>query len=88
MNNKVLIKLWIPELELSFDVFIPVNEVVWKIKLLLAKAVSSLTLHPFPSKEFILIHKEHGKVYHNNEIILQTDIRNGTELLLLMKKPS
>ena len=32
MNNKVLISLEIPSIEYSFDVFIPVNEIIWKIK--------------------------------------------------------
>ena len=40
MNNKVLIKLILPELDTSFDILIPVNEIIWKIKKLLVKSVS------------------------------------------------
>lgn len=32
MNNKVLFKLTIPEIDELFDVFIPVDEPTWKIK--------------------------------------------------------
>ena len=32
MNNKVLIKLIVPEIDEEFDIFIPVNEIIWKIK--------------------------------------------------------
>ena len=32
MKNKVLIKLILPEWNTTFDVFIPVNELVWKVK--------------------------------------------------------
>ena len=32
MNNKVLVKLLVPELNSSFDIFLPVNELIWKIK--------------------------------------------------------
>lgn len=37
MDNKVLIKLVVPELDSSFDIFVPVNEVVWKVKKYLFK---------------------------------------------------
>ena len=83
MNNKVLIKLSIPELDTSFDIFIPVNELIWKIKKLLTKAVSDLegvTLNP--KEEYILLNKTTSKIYNNNEIVINTDIRNSTELIL------
>ena len=35
MNNKVLVKLLVPELNSSFDIFLPVNELIWKIKRML-----------------------------------------------------
>ena len=40
MNNKVLIKLIVPEIDKTFDVFIPVNEIVWKIKKMLIKSIN------------------------------------------------
>lgn len=86
MENKILIKLDVFELDDTFDVFIPVNEVVWKIKAMLAKSVSDLEYIKFDSNEdYILVNKITGQVYNNNEIIIDTDIRNGTELLLTSK---
>ena len=43
MNNKVLVKLLVPELNSSFDIFLPVNELIWKIKKMLVKSISDLT---------------------------------------------
>lgn len=84
MNNKVLVKLIIPELDQSFDLFIPVNEVVWKIKKLSVKAISDLNNISFNlAKEYTLLNKSNSKIYQNNEVIINTDIRNGTELLLI-----
>ena len=40
MNNKVLVKLLVPELNSSFDIFLPVNELIWKIKKMLVKSIS------------------------------------------------
>lgn len=83
MNNKVLIKLYVPELDTSFDIFIPVNEVIWKIKKLLLKAVSDLEgINLNPKEEYILLNKNTNKIYNNNEIVMNTDIRNSNELIL------
>lgn len=83
MDNKVLIKLFFPKLEKTFDIYIPVNQVIWKINILLVKAISSLCDVELDSNDYILVNKETGKIYKNNEIVIQTDIRNSTELILI-----
>lgn len=87
MNNKVLIKLIVPELDNTFDIFIPVNEIIWKIKKLIAKSISDLTGGAFDLKqEYILINKLTSQSYDNNAIVINTDIRNATELVLISIK--
>lgn len=87
MKNKVLVKLMVPELEITYDVFVPVNEVIWKVKELLLKVVCDLTNITFDSSiDLILLNKNNCKIYNNNDIIINTDIRNGTELLLVSVK--
>lgn len=87
MKNKVLIKLIIPELGLNFDVFIPVNELVWKVKKLLVKSVSDIADIPLSLNDnYTLINKDNCNVYKNNDIIINTDIRNGSELILISRK--
>ena len=84
MNNKVLIKLIVLELNTSFDVFIPVNEVVWKIKQLLIKSINEMTNVPLNTDvNYILLNKINSRIYSNNEILINTDVRNGSELLLI-----
>ncbi len=84
MNNKVLVRVVVPELDEEFDCFIPVNEVVWKIKKLLVKSVSDLTSSNLDlDKEFVLLNKDNSRVYGNNEVVIDTDIRNSTELILM-----
>ena len=84
MNNKVLIKLIIPEFDDSYDLFIPVNEVVWKLKKLILKSIQDLSgLSINTTIEYVLINKDNSRIYNNNEIVINTDIRNGTELILL-----
>lgn len=84
MNNKVLIKLIMPEFDLSYDLFIPVNEVIWKLKRLIIKSIQDLSGICLNNiDEAIFINKANSRIYNNNEIIINTDIRNGTELILM-----
>ncbi len=87
MKNKVLVKLIVPELDATFDVFIPVNELVWKIKKLILKSVSDLNnVNISNDLDCVLINKDNSKIYNNNEIILETDIRNSSEIILISRR--
>ena len=86
MENKVLIKLIMFDMDECFDIFIPVNEIIWKIKKLIIKSISDITNISLDiNNEYVLINKDNSKIYDNNEIVINTDIRNGTELKLFKK---
>ncbi len=86
MENKVLIKLIVPELDKSFDVYIPVNELIWKIKKLFLKSISDLTnIEIDLEMDYLLLNKDTCEVYTNNNLIIDTNIRNGSELLFLRR---
>ena len=87
MKNKVLIKLIVPELDSSFDVFIPTNELIWRVKKLLMKSVSDLTGGALiMERDYVLMNKLTSQVYLNNVTVYNTDIRNATELVMLSIK--
>ena len=87
MNNKVLIKLIVPEIDNTFDLFIPTNELIWKIKKLVTKSINDLTGDSLDiSRDYILINKLTGQIYSNNLTVFNTDIRNATELVLILEK--
>ena len=80
---KVLVKLYVPMLGESYDVFIPANEIIWRVKKLLVKSVSDISDTTMDiSKEYLLINTETGMIYDNNDVIINTDIRNSTKLTL------
>lgn len=84
MNNKVLINIDVPELDSNYDLFIPVNELVWKVNKLVIKSISDLSgVFLNPDDKYVFINKINNTMYKNNEIIINTDIRNGTELIML-----
>lgn len=85
MNNKVLIKLNIPEIDKAYNFFVPVNERIYIVEKLLANIVGNISNGNFSStSEYILINSNTGRIYEQNEIIIDTDIRNGTELYLII----
>lgn len=87
MENKVLVKFYSLELGISYDIFIPVNELIWKIKKITVKSISDLNNMPdLFNDDYFLVNKLNGRVYKSNEIVINTDIRNGTELILINKK--
>ena len=87
MNNKVLIKLIVPEIDCFFDLFVPINELVWKVKRLIIKSINDLTGDSLDlTKNYVLISKISGQIYSENVSIYNTDIRNSSELLLIQEK--
>lgn len=87
MNDKVLIKVFVSDLDEVFDCFIPVNELVWKIKLKLVKYIYEIEDESsINQNQYFLINKNTSQVYSNNMVIIDTDIRNVTELILVNEK--
>ena len=84
MKNKILIKIIVPEINQKFDLFIPVNESIWKVKKLLLKSIQDLSNNILVADdEYALINVCSSREYKNNEIVIDTDIRNTSELILL-----
>ena len=85
MKNKVMIKAIFPSIDKEYDIKIPVNEVMWKVNKLIVKAIYDLNGIKIDIKtdNFLMINKSTGKIYENNSIIIDTDIRNSTEIIFL-----
>ena len=84
IKNKVLIKLYVPMVEKSYDVFVPINKKVEQIILLLGEAVNELTDGTFiiqPSTQ--LCDKVTGEYFDNNKYVKESGIKNGSEVILI-----
>lgn len=83
MKNKVLVQVVVPDIEESYDIYIPVNRKVGNVIGLLTKAISELTSGVYSiSKKTELYNVETGETYLMDTLILDTNIRNGTKLIL------
>ncbi len=84
INNKVFIKLLIPEIDKSYDVSLPVNKRIGNIINLLNATVSEMSNGELTlSKNSVLYNARTGEKYLPNTLLLNTNIRNGTILVLL-----
>ena len=78
-DNKLLVELYVLSLDKKFEIFIPVNEKIGNITNLLEKNFFGY----INQKKYVLLNLYNGKVYNNNDIVKNTDIKNGTKLILI-----
>ena len=84
MNNKILVELQIPLIEKQFDLFIPINKKIGTIKNLVEQALVELTDNAYsPKEESNFYSKETGDIYDVNKTIRDTDLKNGSRVILL-----
>ncbi len=82
--NKIIIKLFVPKIDREYDVFIPTNKRISSVIALLVKAINELSNGSFsPSQMPMLYNKITAQSYDINITIKESDIRNGSELILI-----
>ena len=80
LDNKILINLYCLSLGKTFEVYLPINEKVGNItKILNTTLFDSID----SSKNYMFLNANTGNVYKNNELIRQTDIKNGSKIILM-----
>jgi len=83
-KNKVLIQLEVPLIEKKYDLFIPINKKVGTIKRLIEEALLELTDNAYViSEDTNFYSKEDGTIYDVNKTVRDTDLMNGTRIILL-----
>ena len=83
MKNKVLIQLIVPDIEEKFDLFIPINKKIGNIVYLLTKAINELETDSNIKNNCFIYNRETGVKYNPEQLVFDSDIRNGTVLILM-----
>lgn len=82
--NKILVKVYVPILEEQYDILIPINRKIYNVIKLLTKAINELSNGYYEPKQMpVLYDKLTALPYGDNMSIRNSNIRNGTELILL-----
>lgn len=83
-KNKVLVELEIPLIEKKYDVFIPINKKVGTIKSLIENSLIELTDNAYsPKEDSNFYSKETGAIYDVNQTVRDTDLKNGSRIILI-----
>lgn len=84
MNNKVLVHIIVPELDESFDVFVPINIKIGTVVKLLSKSIKELSGGLFEEKDSRKLYDSlDSSVYSFNKLVRETNIRSGTNVVLM-----
>lgn len=84
MNNKILIELEIPLIEKKYDLFIPINKKVGTVKKLIEEALVELSNNAYvPKEDTNFYSKETGEIYDVNKTVRDTDLKNGSRIILI-----
>ena len=83
-NNKIFVKLYVPKMDLKYDIFLPLNRQIYDVILLLVKAINEFSGGYYtPQKMPMLYDRLTAKPYDINLTVIESTIRNGTELILI-----
>ena len=84
MKHKVLVEVYVPELDIKYDLFIPANKKVGNVILLLVKAINELSDGAYPvSVNHALMNSDTCRIYDLNLNMKDADILNEAKLILV-----
>lgn len=83
-SNKILLEVYIPLIEKEYDVFIPVSKRIGTIKKLIERGIVDLADDGYLIKDDTnLYSKETGLIYDVNLKVIDTDLKNGSRVILI-----
>lgn len=83
MENKILVELFIPNIDLTLDLYIPINKRIGNIIMLIKKALTEIDENYIIPTNLALYNRYTSKKYEPNEIVGRTDLRSGASLILI-----
>lgn len=83
MRNKILLELYLPAAEKSFDVRIPRQLKVAQATGMLVEFLKKQDEEYIPTKESVLCDMESGRAFDSNLFIDGTGLHNGSRVMLI-----
>lgn len=82
--NKILVLVYIPEIEQEYDVYIPINKKIGTIKKYLISSIEEFNDGNVSNIENLKLYdKESSMKYNNDTLVKDSGIKNGTKLILI-----
>ncbi len=84
MKDKVVVELIVPEIDERYNILLPINRKIGDVINLITKAVNEFSYGAYVgSNRTALYNSATSTRYEPNVLVYNTDIRNGTCLILL-----
>lgn len=82
--DKILVEVYVPVLEQTFDIFVPLCSPMYEVLDLIKKAVKELSDGRFHADENTAIcHRADGSIININLLVHELEIKNGSKLMLI-----
>ena len=84
MKYKVLVEVYVPELDIKYNLFIPVNKKIGNVIINLVKGAHELSQGAYPiSTNHALMNSDTCEFYNADLNLKEAKILNGTKLILV-----
>jgi hypothetical protein len=84
IENKVLVSVIVPILENNYDIYFPVNRKISNVIKMIKSSLQGLSQGSFDmDKQYVLYNKDNGEPYDMNILVIESNIRNGSSVILL-----
>ena len=84
MNNKILVTVYVPIIEMNCDLFIPINKKICNITNLIYDLVSEISYGSMPKdKNLILVDRKTGLKLRPELSVKKSGLINGSEIVLI-----
>ena len=83
-ENKVLVSVNVPILEKKYDIYFPANRKICNVIKMIKSSLFELSQGIFDiNGNYVLYNKENGEPYDMNVLVRESNIRNGSSVILL-----
>lgn len=85
MNNKYLISVFVPVVELEFELYIPINKKIGTIKSHILKQISDTTNNVYDKSinDVRMLDRLTGEELDNNAFVKDTIVKNGSKIIII-----
>ncbi|MBR5278284.1 MAG: methyltransferase [Clostridia bacterium] len=82
--DKVAVEIYVPSINETFDMFIPLRSPMYEVSELIKRAVSELSDGGFiATRDTAICYRESGEIININMSVFQLGIKNGSKLMLI-----
>ncbi len=82
--NKILIIVYVPLIELKYEIYIPINKKIGTVKDLIVKSINEMSDNSLNTNRVLkLYNNDTGDVLPNNIYVKDSNMVNGTTLVLI-----